>query len=165
MAWEGAGVWGCCGGGGSGVVASASGAPALPAAVGRGKPRFGERLPDPSCLHLVYLASAKRLQVFPVPGGGEVSAAGMALAASLDGSQEPTLTPACPQPARGHLGPRSLKPSTEALCPWCLGCAPAQLMEGAHPGLSIHQSASLTAGNFPGTLCSSSRDEQVPWWW
>lgn len=37
-------------------------------------------------------------------------------------------------------------------------------MEVAHPGLSIHLSASLTAGNFPGAPCSDSWDEQVPRW-
>lgn len=37
-----------------------------------------------------------------------------------------------------------------ALCFWCLGCAPAQLIEMAHPGLSVHLPALLTAGNCPG---------------
>lgn len=153
-----AGEQGCCGCGGSGAVASTSEAPALPAAF---RPCCGERLPDPSRLGLVYLVSTKSLQVFPVSGGqrsrdglGHVTVRHM----GPKSPPSPQTAPNLPEGTWGHGGVQV------ALCPWCLGCAPAQVMEVAHPRLSVHLSASLTAGTFPGVPCPDSRDKRVPWW-
>lgn len=85
-------LWGLRGGGlgrgrqGSGTVAGTSGpspAGCLQAVLwGEENPASGRGVPDHSHLGLIYLASTKSLQVFPVSGGAEVSAAVMALATS-----------------------------------------------------------------------------------
>lgn len=129
--------------------------------MGRGEPRLRERLPDPSYCGLVYLVSTKSLWVFPV-SGGQCSQDGLShITAWRMGSKSPPspqTAPNLPEGTWDHGGVQV------ALCPCFMGCVPAELVEVAHPGLSVHLSASLTAGNFPGLPCPNSRDERLPWW-
>lgn len=160
-----AGEQGCCGCSGSGAVASTSEAPALPAAF---RPCCGERrnplkgeTAQPLILRFSLFSKYKKPLGFSCfwwsvqPDGlGHVTAWWM----GSKNPPSPQTATNLPEGTWGHGGVQV------ALCPCFMECAPAELVEAAHPGLSVHLSASLTAGNFPGLPCPDSRDERLPWW-
>ncbi|KFP43580.1 PDZ and LIM domain protein 1, partial [Chlamydotis macqueenii] len=74
---------------------------------------------------VIYFASTKSLQVFPVSGGGEVSAGGMALATSLCNGRDPTSS----VPSQVRVGPEQLKHAAQ-MCP-------NSPMEVEVPGLKV----------------------------
>lgn len=118
-------------------------------AVGRGKPHLRERLFDCSHLGLVYLASTKSLQTFPVSGGGEVST-GLA----QDGLGHVTA---------GWKGPKS-PPSPQSAPSLLEGTRPWRCPDGFVPLVPRMSPSSADRGGSPWAGCLWFTDSwQLPW--